>query len=67
MYQEWGGPSLEHVYEKLKNLNTYRGSYNLFTSLGIFGPLKIFYGQKIAGVYIGKKEAILGNVHAKKN
>ena len=29
----------------------YRGSLNLFSSLDMFGPLKIFYGQKVANIY----------------
>ena len=45
--------------------NIYRGLLNLFSSLGIFGPLKIFYGQKVAHMYIENKDAILENVYVK--
>ena len=51
--------------EDEEKYNIYRGSLNLFSSLGIFGPLKIFYGQKVAHMYIGNKEAILENVYVK--
>ena len=51
--------------EDEKKYNIYRGYLNLFSSLGIFGPLKIFYAQKVAHMYIGKKEALLENVYAK--
>ena len=29
----------------------YRGLLNLFSSLDMFGPLKIFYDQKVANIY----------------
>ena len=51
--------------EDEEKYNIYRGLLNLFCSLGIFGPQKIFYGQRVAHMYIGKKEAILENVYAK--
>ena len=51
--------------EDEEKYNIYRGLLNLFCSLGIFGPLKIFYGQKVAHMYIGNKEAILENVYVK--
>ena len=51
--------------EDEEKYNIYTGSLNLYSSLGIFGPLKIFYGQKVAHMYIGKKEAILENDYAK--
>ena len=65
MYWEQGGPSLEQIYGIWEKYNIYRVSLNLFSSSGNFGPLKIFYGQKVAHMYIGKKEAILENVYAK--
>ena len=52
--------------EDEEKYNIYRGLLNLFCSLGIFGPLKIFYGQKVAHMYIGKKEAKLENAYVKK-
>ena len=52
--------------EDEEKYNIYRGLLNLFWSLGIFGPLKIFYGRKVAHMYIGIKEAILENFYAKK-
>ena len=51
--------------EDEEKYNIYRGLLNLFCSLGIFGPLKIFYGQKVAHMYIENKEAILENVYVK--
>ena len=51
--------------EDEEKYNIYRGSLNLFSGLGIFGPLKIFYGQKVAHMYIGNKKAILENVYVK--
>ena len=51
--------------EDEEEYNIYRGSLNLFSSLGIFGPLKIFYCQKVAHIYIGNKEPIPENVYAK--
>ena len=59
VYWKWGRPSLEPVYGKGKGLGY------LISFLCIFEPLKIFYGQKVAHMYIGKKEAILENVYAK--
>ena len=49
---------------KKKNIYIYKDLFNLISSLGIFGPQKIFYGQNVAHIYIGEKEAILENVHA---
>ena len=52
----------------VENENIYiyiQGFFNLISSFGIFGPQKIFYGQNVAHIYIGKKEAILENAHAK--
>ena len=51
--------------EDEEKYNIYKGLFNLSSSLGIFGPLKIFYGQKVAHMYIGNKEAILENVYVK--
>ena len=51
--------------EDEEEYNIYRASLNLFSSLVIFRPLKMFYGQKVAHMYIGKKQAILENVYAK--
>ena len=48
--------------EDEEKYNIYSGLLNLFCSLGIFGPLKTFYGQRVAHMYIEKKEAILENV-----
>ena len=51
--------------EDEEKYNIYSGSLNLFSILGIFGPLKIFYGKKVADMYIGNKEAIIENVYVK--
>ena len=51
--------------EDEKKIQYLEGSFNLFSNLGIFGQLKIFYGQNVAHMYIGNKEAILENVYAK--
>ena len=48
-----------------KNVNIFEASFNLFSGFVVYGPLKIFYGQRVAHMYIGKKEAILENVYAK--
>ena len=53
------------LWKMRKKYNIYRGSLNLYSSLGIFGPLKIFYGQKVADMYIRNKEAILENGYVK--
>ena len=51
--------------EDEEKISYLQGSLNLFSSLGFFGPLKMFYGQKVAHMYIWKKGAILENVYAK--
>ena len=60
---EMGRAFIRAYLWKMRKKYIYRGSLNLFSSLGIFGPLKIFYGQKVAHMYIGNKEAILENVY----
>ena len=64
LYWEWGGPSFGMFMENEK-FKYIQGYIYLFSDLSIFEPLKIFYGQKVAHMYIGKKEAILENVYAK--